>query len=501
MNRLLVIAGLAVLPLSALAQEAPPFKAPFGCAQSWDASTYDTHGFGVDDPDMIDFKYWKDRTRKSEPETQNLTLGQAIRASAAGVVERDDLFPDDENGLVRRLRIKHNDDWTTVHLHSRIDPVLLEVGRKVAIGEVIAYAGRSGTGFNNAHIHYVQSENDEARRVTFDGVPLATHAGDSSTWGLDASDQAERVVSSNCTGNEFARWRSGGDDYILRYQPNTGRVRITRMEADASAGTHTWSSGDGAWGRNWTHIVPYRAGGVQHILRYSARSGRATFYEVEAGGAGLNKVADTTTWRPGWTLLRRIEHDGDSYVFAYDSISGYNEILLVSSGGDHVSIKHAHYDAKGWTHVLGFDEGDSQYLLYYKAATGRIEIRRMDLVVGSSAGATRIELTPVYEGDRSPGWTHLVLARSGGELYMVGYRATNGRTAIWRIASSRSGPSRVAQFNLSRKWDIVTTLPNGGNPRIMFYGVDRGDMRVFALEADGAGLDGFDTADWQGGWR
>jgi hypothetical protein len=113
----------------------------------------------------------------------------------------------------------------------------------------------------------------------------------------------------------------------------------------------------------------------------------------------------------------------------------------------------------------------------------------------------RIEFTDVYDGNRNPGWTHLQLMRQDETLYMVGFRATTGRTAIWAIGRPADGPTKITAFSLNRKWDIVTSLRTDGNPQLFMYGVDAGDARLFTLDAGGVGLSGLEPMNWQGGWR
>ncbi|MEM9127758.1 MAG: M23 family metallopeptidase, partial [Pseudomonadota bacterium] len=324
-NKPLIICVFLCATSAVQAQNRPLFKHPFPCGQSWDATTYDTHG---PDPDSLDFTYWRDRSEKAVTERDNLTNRQYILSSAAGEVVRDDIVADDENGQVRRIRIAHANGWDTTYLHVVIEPPFLEPGRKIAMGEVIGRAGRSGTGFANDHIHYNQrNPSNNAVRVQFDGVNADTHAGDQSTWGLFLSDQAERMGSANCTGQSFIRWRDGGDNYILRYRPNTRQVRITRLDSDGTGGTNTWTGEN--WGRSWTHHAHWSRNGNHFLLQYSAPRGRAQFFRIEPNGTGLTLLEDTETWDLPWTKIKRVAHAGNIYFVAYNSITGYQQIRRI----------------------------------------------------------------------------------------------------------------------------------------------------------------------------
>ena len=479
------------------AQNRPIFKHPFPCGQSWDATTYDTHG---PDPDSLDFTYWRDRSEKAVTERDNLTNRQYILSSAAGEVVRDDIVADDENGQVRRIRIAHANGWDTTYLHVVIEPPFLEPGRKIAMGEVIGRAGRSGTGFANDHIHYNQrNPNNEAVRVQFDGVNADTHAGDPSTWDLFLSDQAERMGSANCTGHSFVRWRDGGDNYILRYRPNTRQVRITRLDSDGTGGTNTWTGEN--WGRSWTHHAHWARGGSHYLLQYSAPRGQAQFFRIEPNGSGLTLLEDTETWDLPWTTIKRVSHADNVYFVVYNSITGYQQIRRIDDNNRSAAITHVLDDIKGWTHILPFDQSGGQYLLYYKAATGRVIIRRLHDDSRSSFDGTELRLETVYDSTRRAGWTHMVLARDGTTLFMVGFRANNGQTRIWRIDDPADGPQGLSRFPLDRKWDIITASREGGQARLLFYGIDFGDGAVMDVDNDGGGLTELATFDWQGGWR
>lgn len=481
-----------------LAQSRPVFKQPFLCAQSWDASTYQGHG---PDEDSLDFGYWRDRSTKAVNETENLSHGQYILASAAGTVERDDIVPDDDNGQVRRIKIVHANGWATNYLHAIIEPPFLNPGRKVAMGEVIARTGCSGTGFSNDHIHYTQRDpSNEGVRVQFDRVNVETHEGDPSTWGLWLSDQAERIRSANCTAASFIRWREGGDNYIFRYRPSQRQARITRMNADGRGGTHTWTGQN--WGRSWTHYAQWKGSdGGNYLIQYSAPRGRAQFFRIERDGVGLTLLQDTDTWDQHWTILKRAAHNGHVYLVAYDSLTGYQQILKVDDDNRSAAATHVIDDIEGWTHILPFDNLGAQFFVYYKAATGRISIRHLIDDSRPNENGTRLRLETVYDGHRRAGWTHMTLARDRGNLYLLGFRATSGEARMWRIGAPANGPEAVSHFNLNRKWDIITSLKSGDQARIFLYGTNAGDSAIMDVNDDGSGLTRVTTFDWQGGWR
>lgn len=162
--------------------------------------------------------------------------------------------------------------------------------------------------------------------------------------------------------------------------------------------------------------------------------------------------------------------------------------------------------AKWMDTCYGFDRGKSQFLVFYKASTGRLIIRRMDRVElirdnGEPSGRLEIQFIDVFDDNRNPGWTHLQLLRQDGDLYMVGYKATNGNSAIWRIGTPSNGPQKTASFKLNRKFDIVTSLPTDGVTQLLYYDVAAGDTKIFTMDTDGSGLSSFETKNWVGGWR
>ena len=493
----LITLAFICVAATAHAQNRPLFKHPFMCGQSWDASTYDTHG---PDPNSLDFYYWRDRSTKAINETENLTNAQYVLATAPGTVETDRLIADDENGQVRWITIAHANGWKTNYVHNIVEPPFLTVGRQVAMGEVLARAGRSGTGFSNDHIHYAQREpSGDGVRIQFDGVNADTHAGDQSTWGLVLSDQAERFRSANCTGHSFVRWVDGGHNYILRYRPNSREVRITRMDADGTGGTNTWTGSN--WGRSWTHHTHWTSNGNNYLLQYSAPRGRAQFFLIEPDGAGLTLLEDTSTWHNPWTIIKRVNHANNNYFLAYDSVTGYHQILRIDDSNRNAAVTWAQDDIRGWTHILPFDQSGGQFMLYYKAATGRLQIRELHDDSRTDFDGTELRMETIYDGTHRANWTHMTLARDGNTLFMLGFRATNGGARIWRIDDPATGPEGVSRFPLDRKWDLVTSLREGNQARIFLYGIDRGDGAVMNVNNDGSGLTELATFDWQGGWR
>jgi murein DD-endopeptidase MepM/ murein hydrolase activator NlpD len=117
----------------------PNFQAPFACGERWRGTTYANHN---PEDKKIDFFYQDGETR-----------GRDVRASAPGVVNR--ILPE-----IGAIKIYHGDRWYTMYNH--MDPILVEVGQKLAQGELVGKAGSVDTGV--AHVHYEQiydADNDD----------------------------------------------------------------------------------------------------------------------------------------------------------------------------------------------------------------------------------------------------------------------------------------------------------------------------------------------------
>ncbi|MEQ4207902.1 M23 family metallopeptidase [Actinopolymorpha sp. B17G11] len=122
-----------------LADGRPNFQSPFTCGERWRGTTYANHN---PEDKKIDFFYQDGETR-----------GRDVRASAPGVVNR--ILPE-----IGAIKIYHGDRWYTMYNH--MDPILVEVGQKLAQGELVGKAGSVDTGV--PHLHYEQiydADNDD----------------------------------------------------------------------------------------------------------------------------------------------------------------------------------------------------------------------------------------------------------------------------------------------------------------------------------------------------
>jgi murein DD-endopeptidase MepM/ murein hydrolase activator NlpD len=158
------VAKKAAAPSPAkLADGRPNFQLPFTCGERWRGTTYANHN---PEDKKIDFFYQDGETR-----------GREVRASAPGVVNR--ILPE-----IGAIKIYHGDRWYTMYNH--MDPILVEVGQKLAQGQVVGKAGSVDTGV--AHLHYEQiydADNDdwgsspaEIVNPIIQGVRYSLQAGD-----------------------------------------------------------------------------------------------------------------------------------------------------------------------------------------------------------------------------------------------------------------------------------------------------------------------------------
>ncbi len=146
-----------------LADGRPVFALPFKCGQRWRFTTYAGHN---PEDAKIDFFYDDGETR-----------GQPVLASAAGTVSK--LLPE-----IGAVKIEHGQGWTTMYNH--MDPIMVEVGQKLAQGDQIGRAGSVDTGV--AHVHYEQifdsngdnygSSPAEIVQPIIQGVKYSLHEGD-----------------------------------------------------------------------------------------------------------------------------------------------------------------------------------------------------------------------------------------------------------------------------------------------------------------------------------
>lgn len=452
----------------------PLLQMPFACGQTWGAGTYSGHW---PDPDSVDLV---ERADNNDNGSANISEGEPVVASADGTV----VYVGESSGGTRRVYVDHGNGYATLYLHIEELPPL-EAGDRVAQGEQIARTSNSGT--NAVHLHYTQTTDldvitniDTAEPIEFDGVPIATNAGNQD------APTPERLTSVNCAGNSFMPFTQSGKNYQLLYKPGTGSVKIVRLDADGTGATTTAS---GTWSKGWTHFLPFtRPGGAQHYFQYKSSNGRVRFASIDAGGSGTTGLSDGK-WYAGWTHFVPLLLDGEPFFLAYDSLYGHANIDRINAAGSGSVSVYKRSWTRGWTQFVPFESGGSQYLLLYKGGTGEVEI---DEVTGDADGA---EVTETWSSTWTRGWTNLVPLDDGT---LLGYKAATGETAI--LEMEPESIVKLSTMTWTRGWTAFTPFSIDGDAHVLLYKAGTGSVKVLRLDNDGDSVTTVWTGTWTKGW-
>jgi hypothetical protein len=468
-------AALVVQAVAPHAASRPLFQMPVPCGQTWDASTYDGHW---PDEDSIDIA-------ERDDSGTNISEGEPILASYAGTVVK--AFTTD--GGDHRVVLDHGNGWETLYIHIEEVPPLA-IGQKVAQGEQIGRASNSGA--VAMHLHYTQRLNDDAQRIQLNGVDIATHAGNLSSYDTWGTDDAEKLTSLNCAGNSFMGWNQGGDRYYQLYKPGSGETKIVRMDDDGAGVTTTWSD---TWSRGWTHFMPYyqQGGNHPHAIVYKSSTGKVAFVRLDLWGAGVTNLANQTWWG-GWNHFVPFVVDGVTHFIAYDSLHGYANIDRIHALGDNTTNVYKGAWDKGRTSLVPFVLGPTQYLLLYKGGTGEVEIDK----IAKSGGD--IAVTEVWSGTWSSGWTDLVAVAHEGSVYLLGYKADSGSAKLMKVKANGQGVSTTSSMSWTTPWTAFSPFSIGGDGHLLLYKAGTGEVKTLRLKPGGSGFDTIWVDSWTKGW-
>jgi hypothetical protein len=462
-------------PAAEAAGPRPLFQMPVPCGQTWRASTYWEHWNY--DQDAIDLA-------QRDEDQHNLSEGEFAVAAAAGTV----MAVYTSNGE-HRVSIDHGGGWQTDYIHLESLPPL-SVGQAVAQGQVVGRVSNSGA--VSMHLHYNQIADGTARRVSFNGTLIDTHAGNLASWDTYGTDNAEALTSLNCPGNSFAAFNQNGMRHQLIYKPGNGQVKIVRLDADGT-GTTTMFSGD--WGRQWTHIVPFYVAGQPFLFRYRGSSGEVRFDRVNLQANGVTTVGQGTWWA-GWTHFTPFALGGTPYFIAYDSLHGYANIDRINVEGSGSTTIGGGTWTKGWTHFVPYVMGPTQYLLLYKGGSGRVEVNS---ITGSG---NNVGLTQVWSDTWSTGWSHLVALAHEGTRRLFAYRASTGEVSYGQLRANGQGSQHLGSGVWTTNWTSITPmLMPDGEAGLFIYGAGTGSAQVRRFNAAGTGSSNIWSAAWTTGWR
>lgn len=472
----LALTALAPTKEASAAGTRPRFQMPVPCAQTWRASTYSTHWNG--DQDAIDL------AQRDGAQT-NLSDGEPALAAFAGTVSSLSTVNSEH-----RLSINHGDGWRTDYVHLKSVPPL-SIGQQVAQGEMVGVISNSGA--VAPHLHYNQMADGTPVRVAFNDQEIATHAGDSSTWGHWGTDEAEELTSLNCAGNQFPAFVQNGFRYQILYKPATGDVKFMRIASDGSSATTHWS---GNWGQRWTHIVPFTLpGGQLHLLRYRAGTGEAFFESVNANAQGTSTLSQQVWWA-GWTHFTALQLGGTPHLLAYSSLHGFANLDKVNVAGNGSTTLTSTTWSKGWTHFVPYVQGSTQYLLLYKASSGAVEVNTI------AVSGNALALNEVWASTWTPGWTHLVHHMHNGSRRLFAYRAGTGEASFSRLLSDGQGTQLLGSTTWTTTWTNITPMTlSSGDAGLFIYRAGAGSVQTRALNAAGDASSEVWSSTWTTGWR
>ncbi len=152
-----VLAGATLglpLPARAATPERPAFASPFGCGQTWYASTYRGH-----EPNAVDWNL--------APGSED--YGQPVLASAPGTATVLK-----ERGYGTYVVVDHGAGWQSLFAH--LSSVNVRSGASVRADTVVGRVGRSGHA-DGSHLHHEQRLNAVTQPVIVDGTSVNASTG------------------------------------------------------------------------------------------------------------------------------------------------------------------------------------------------------------------------------------------------------------------------------------------------------------------------------------
>lgn len=148
--------------------------------------------------------------------------------------------------------------------------------------------------------------------------------------------------------------------------------------------------------------------------------------------------------------------------------------------------------AKGWSSVVHFSLGGTQYVLVYMGDSGKVNILELD---AGGNGAT--EVWPRSASTSWPaGWTSMVPFSLGGTVYLLSYNATSGAMAISQVNPGAQGAHQVYQKPWTPNWSLMEPFFIDGTPYLLSYKNTTGDVAIDQFNAGGQGT----TEKWRRQW-
>ena len=392
-----------------------------------------------------------------------------------------------------RVLIEHDGNRGTHYLHLQALPTLT-MGQRVAQGEQIGRAGKSGT--ESPHLHYTQYENLQlpvvpgkapgtAVQVEFNGAPIETGLANQWTWNRPPGER-EKLTSSNCPGRAFLPFDQDGKHHLFSYAPGPGSRQIaTIATSGTTASTKAWEPAN----PRWTHFMPFKLGTESRYISYKSSTGEADYGRITT--ASPTKLSDKT-WSGGWTHLMPFELAGKPYFVAYNQLNGDANIDRINDTGTGSTTLPSGAWTKGWTLLVPFRLNGVQYMLAYRGSTGEVKI---NTITGSGDSVT---FTTVFQDTWVTGWTHIVPVTHNGAVHLLRYNQS-GWASFDKVKPGGTGVTHLAYSPWSRGWTVFSPYTAGGKGHVLAYKTHSGTAKILKLNDDGAGVTTTADMSWMPG--
>ena len=143
---------------------------------------------------------------------------------------------------------------------------------------------------------------------------------------------------------------------------------------------------------------------------------------------------------------------------------------------------------------MQYDLNSKSYLLLYKGGTGEAK------VVQITGSANEIDLTEVWSGTWTRGWTHLVPLVHKGARHLLGYKAASGKVKYMKFAPGGQGIQTLAESTWTTGWTTFTPYHVDGHAYVRLYKTGTGSFKSVELNDAGTSMTTRATATWGPGW-
>jgi hypothetical protein len=196
--------------------------------------------------------------------------------------------------------------------------------------------------------------------------------------------------------DRFGTWEHGGSTYLFHYKSGSNSSGLARVARLTNSGDTDCCDEDEYWSTGWMVNLYSLSSGANYLFRYLPTTGQVRIMNLDSGTFG-SEISNEMWAISSYTHFDSANISGNSFFFRLDNVGQIDILPIQTSGTLGSSIATISTNIADWSHMLTYNIEGRLMIYVYRTTDGYFEVYEIDSN-GNSLGI-------VNSGFQSFGWT------------------------------------------------------------------------------------------------